>query len=242
MTAKQIKRTLLALLFAPITVFASGAGVHLDAAPDVQDDKAALQNGAKTFVQYCLNCHGASHVRYKKLTELGFTEQEIKENLMFTADKIGDPMRIAARASEQKQWLGAAPPDLSLVARARASEAGSGADWLYTYLRSFYRDENRPTGWNNKVFENVGMPHVLWELQGEQSLDHATHQLKIMQPGSLSAAEYDQQIANLVGFLVWIGEPDAAFRKQLGFGVLLFLFVLCGLAYALKKEYWKDIK
>ena len=132
-----MKKLLTALLFAPVFAFASGAAVHLDKSPDVQGDKAALQSGAKTFVNYCLNCHGASFVRYNRLTELGLTEQQVKDNLMFTADKIGEPMRIAGRAEEQKKWFGATPPDLSLVARARASEAGTGADWLYTYLRSF---------------------------------------------------------------------------------------------------------
>ncbi len=243
MKAKHIKQFLLALLLAPAAAaFASGAAVHLDAAPDVQGDQAALQSGAKTFVNHCLNCHGASFVRYQRLTELGFSEQDIKEKLMFTAEKIGDPMRIAARPAEQKQWLGSAPPDLSLVARARASEAGSGADWLYTYLRSFYRDEKRPTGWNNTVYENVGMPHALWELQGQQMLNHETHKLELAVPGQLSPAEYDKEIANLVGFLVWIAEPGAGFRKQLGFGVLAFLLIFFGFAYALKKEYWKDVK
>ena len=235
-----MKKLLTALLFAPVFAFASGAAVHLDKAPDVQGDKAALQSGAKTFVNYCLNCHGASFVRYNRLTELGLTEQQVKDNLMFTADKIGEPMRIAGRAEEQKKWFGATPPDLSLVARARASEAGSGADWLYTYLRSFYRDENRPTGWNNVVFENVGMPHILYELQGVQKLN-AEHKLELVTPGKLSAAEYDKQVADLVGFLVWIGEPQAGFRKSLGLGVLAFLAVLFVLAYALKREYWKDV-
>lgn len=242
MKANNMKKFLLALLFAPITAFASGAALHLDKAPDVAGDKAALQSGAKTFVNYCLNCHGASFVRYNRLTELGLTEQQVKENLMFTAEKIGEPMRVAARPAEQKQWFGAAPPDLSLIARARASEDGSGADWLYTYLRSFYRDENRPTGWNNTVFANVGMPHVLWELQGQQMLNHESHKLELTVPGKLTAAEYDKQVADLVGFLVWMGEPGADFRKQLGFGVLAFLIVLFGFTYKLKKEYWKDIK
>lgn len=237
-----MKKLLTALLFAPVFAFASGAAVHLDKAPDVQGDKAALQSGAKTFVNYCLNCHGASFVRYNRLTELGLTEQQVKDNLMFTADKIGEPMRIAGRAEEQKKWFGATPPDLSLVARARASEAGSGADWLYTYLRSFYRDENRPTGWNNTVFENVGMPHVLWQLQGQQTLNHESHKLELAVPGKVSPAEYDKQVADLVGFIVWMGEPGAGFRKQLGVGVLAFLVVLFGFAYALKKNYWKDIK
>jgi ubiquinol-cytochrome c reductase cytochrome c1 subunit len=242
MKANNMKRFLLALLFAPITAFASGAALHLDSAPDIGGDKEALRSGAKTFVNYCLNCHGASFVRYNRLIELGFTEQEVKDELMFTAEKIGEPMRVAARPVEQKLWFGAAPPDLSLIARARASEDGTGADWLYTYLRSFYRDEKRPTGWNNTVFENVGMPHVLWELQGQQNLNHESHKVELGLPGKLTTVEYDKKVADLVGFLVWIGEPGVGFRKQIGFAVLAFLLILFGFAYALKKEYWKDIK
>jgi len=242
MKANIMKKFLLALLFVPLTVLASGAAVHLDKAPDLQGDKAALQNGAKVFVNYCLSCHGLSFVRYNRLMELGLTDQQVRDNLMFTADKIGEQMRVAARSAEQKQWFGANPPDLSLVARARASGDGSGADWLYTYLRSFYRDNERQTGWNNTVFANVGMPHVLWDLQGQQHLNHDTHQLELSTAGQMSLAEYDKTVADLVGFLVWAGEPGAGFRKQLGLGVLLFLLVLFGVSYALKKEYWKDVK
>jgi len=236
-----MKKLLTALLFAPAIALASGAALHLDKAPDVQGDKAALQSGARIFVNYCLNCHGASFVRYNRLTELGLTEQQVKDNLMFTAEKIGQPMRVAARPAEQKVWFGAAPPDLTLVARARASADGSGADWLYTYLRSFYVDEKRPTGWNNTVFENVGMPNVLWQLQGLQ-IAHKDHKLELAVPGSLSPAEYDKLVADLVGFMVWMAEPDAGLRKHLGMGVLAFLVVLFGVAYALKKAYWKDVK
>ncbi len=242
MRAAMVKKLLLGVLFLPLAVIAAGGGVALDKAPDVQGDKAALQNGARTFVNYCLNCHGLSFVRYNRLTEIGLTEQQIKDNLMFTAEKIGEPMRVAARAAEQKQWFGVTPPDLSLVARARASADGSGADWLYTYLRSFHVDEKRPTGWNNMLFENVGMPHVLWELQGQQRFDREAHKLSLASPGQLSPAEFDKQIADLVGFLVWAGEPAAGFRKQLGAGVLVFLLVLFGVSYVLKKEYWKDVE
>lgn len=236
-----MKKLLMALLFAPLMAFASGAALHLDKAPDVQGDKAALQNGAKLFVNYCLNCHGASYLRYNRLTELGLTEQQVKDNLMFTAEKIGEQLRVGIRAEEARKWFGATPPDLTIIARARASEYGSGADWLYTYLRSFYADEKRPTGWNNTVFDNVGMPHVLWELQGKQELDHETHKLKLVEPGTMAPAEYDKQVADLVGFLVWMAEPTAGFRKNLGIGVLIFLAALFVVAYALKKEYWKDI-
>ena len=236
-----MKKLLTALLFAPAIALASGAAVHLDKAPDVQGDNAALQSGAKTFINYCLNCHGASYIRYNTLTRLGLTEQQIKDNLLFTADKIGEQMRVAARPAEQKAWFGVTPPDLSLIARSRASEDGSGADWIYTYLRSFYVDEKRPTGWNNTIFENVGMPHILWQLQGVQVLNE-DHHLEIAVPGLQSPAEFDKTVADLVGFMVWAAEPEAGYRKQLGYGVLAFLLVLFGFAYKMKKNYWKDIK
>lgn len=243
-----MKKLLLALLFAPLTALASGAALHLDKAPDVSKDQARLQNGAKLFINYCLNCHGASYMRYNRLKDIGLTEQQIKDSLLFTAEKVGEPMRVAIRPDEAKKWFGATPPDLTVIARARASEYGSGADWLYTYLRSFYRDENRPTGWNNVVFENVGMPHILWELQGQQVLHvekdasgnvHKALQLEV--PGTLSAADYDKQVADLVGYLVYMGEPAADLRKQLGVGVLIFLSLLFVVAYMLKREYWKDV-
>ncbi|MCB4359244.1 cytochrome c1 [Quatrionicoccus australiensis] len=238
-----MKKILIALLFAPIMAFASGGAVHLDKWPGSVSDKAALQNGAKVFVNYCLNCHGASYMRYKNLLDLGLTEQQVKDNLMFTTDKIGALMTVAARSDEQKQWFGATPPDLTIIARARgeAGNAGAGADWLYTYLRSFYRDENRPTGWNNVVFENVGMPHILYGLQGQQVLNHETHKLELAVPGELAPAAYDKTVSDLVSFMVWMGEPQQEFRRTLGFYVLGFLAVLFVVAYALKKEYWKDI-
>ena len=238
-----MKKLLIALFFAPLMAFASGGNVHLDKWPGAVSDKAALQNGAKLFVNYCLNCHGASYMRYKNLTDLGLTEQQVKDNLMFTSDKIGGLMAVAARSDEQKLWFGATPPDLTIVARARgeAGNAGAGADWLYTYLRSFYRDPNRPTGWNNVVFENVGMPNPLWQLQGQQVLNHETHKLEMAIPGQLSPAEFDKAVSDLVGFMVWMGEPQQEFRRTLGWFVLAFLALLFVLAYALKKEYWKDI-
>ena len=238
-----MKKFLIALLFAPMLAFASGGNVHLDKWPGTVSDKAALQNGAKMFVNYCMNCHGASYLRYKTLMELGLTEQQVKDNLMFTSDKIGSLMGVAARADEQKLWFGATPPDLTIIARARgeAGNAGAGADWLYTYLRSFYRDANRPTGWNNVIFENVGMPHVLWELQGQQVLNHETHKLELAVPGKMTPVEYDKTVSDLVSFMVWMGEPTQEFRKTLGYFTLAFLFVLFLVAYALKKEYWKDI-
>lgn len=235
-----MKKLLLALLSAPLLAFASGEELHLDKAPDRARDYAALQNGAKVFVNYCLNCHSASYFRYNRLVDIGLDEQKIKDNLLFTADKVGEVMTIAMRRDEAKKWFGAAPPDLTVIARARASEFGSGADWLYTYLRGFYRDDARPTGWNNTVFANVGMPHVLWEMQGEQVMG-PDHKLTLAKPGKMKPEEYDAMVADLVGFLNYMGEPMSTFRKELGVVVLIFLAILFVFSYALKREYWKDI-
>lgn len=235
-----MKRFFAAILLAPVLAFASGTELHLDRAPDRSNDKAALQNGAKIFVNYCLNCHSASYMRYNRLKDIGLTDQQIRDNLLFTADKVGEPMRIAMRRADAKEWFGAAPPDLTVIARARGSEFGSGADWLYTYLRTFYRDEDRPTGWNNVVFENVGMPHVLWDLQGDQVMGE-DHKLKLVKPGRMKPEEYDAMVADLVAFLQYMGEPAANSRKNLGWIVLVFLGVLLVFSYALKREYWKDI-
>jgi ubiquinol-cytochrome c reductase cytochrome c1 subunit len=235
-----MKKLFLALLCAPLLAFASGAELHLDKAPDKANDLPALQHGAKLFVNYCLNCHSASYLRYNRLQDIGLTEEQIKGNLLFTAEKTGETMTIAMQRADAKVWFGAAPPDLSVIARARASEFGSGADWLYTYLRGFYRDDARPTGWNNVVFANVGMPHVLWELQGEQVMG-ADHKLQLVKPGKLKPAEYDAAVADLVAYVKWMGEPMAEFRKNLGVVVLIALALLFVFAYALKREYWKDI-
>lgn len=251
MRMKAMKKLLTSLLFAPLLALASGPELHLDKAP-VSTEPAALQNGAKLFVNYCLNCHGASYMRYNRLQQIGLSEQMIKDNLMFTADKIGEPMRIAMQRDEAKVWFGAAPPDLTVISRSRASEFGSGADWLYTYLRGFYRDSERPTGWNNVVFENVGMPHVLYELQGEQVAkveekdDGHGGKTKVIhleqgKPGKMSKEDYDKSVADLVSFLTWMGEPMAETRKSIGSIVIAFLGVLFVLSYLLKKNYWKDI-
>jgi len=236
----EMKKFLTAILFAPLLALASGAELHLDRAPERANNMASLQNGAKIFVNYCLNCHSASYMRYNRLKDIGLSDAQVKDNLLFTAEKVGEPMKIAMQRADAKVWFGAAPPDLTVIARARASEFGSGADWLYTYLRAFYRDESRPTGWNNVVFENVGMPHVLWELQGEQVMG-ADHKLKLDKPGHLKPYEFDAMVADLVGFLKYMGEPVAGFRKQLGVIVLIFLAVFFVFAYALKRDYWKDV-
>lgn len=239
---KIIKKLLLLLvLAAPLAAVANEGGVHLDKAPYDLNDKASLQRGAKTFVNYCLSCHGASYMRYNRLQDIGLTDAQIKENLMFAADKVGETMNVAMRSKEAKVWFGSAPPDLTVIARSR------GADWLYSYLRSFYRDDSRPTGWNNLVFDKVGMPHVLYALQGEQELqvekhgEHETQHLVLSKPGTLTAPEYDATVADLVNYLVFMGEPAQQTRMHLGVFVLLFLGILFVVSYYLKKEFWKDI-
>jgi ubiquinol-cytochrome c reductase cytochrome c1 subunit len=164
--------TLLASVLAAGQLWAAGATAPLDPFPKAKlNDMAALQNGAKLFINYCLNCHSASAIRYNRLQDLGLTEQQIKENLLFTSDKVGDLMTVTMKPADAKQWFGVLPPDLSLTARSRATYTTSGPDWVYTYLRTFYRDNERPTGWNNLVYENVGMPHILWELQGGRTVE-----------------------------------------------------------------------
>jgi ubiquinol-cytochrome c reductase cytochrome c1 subunit len=258
---KIIKHTLgvAALFLAAISspAAASEGGIALDRAPaDRFTDMQALQRGAKLFVNYCLNCHAAQSMRYNRLKDIGLTDQQIKDNLLFTADKVGEVMTTALTKKDGKEWFGAAPPDLSVLARARSSAAGSGADWLYTYLRTFYRDPSRETGWNNLAFANVGMPHVLYDLQGEQVAKFAKEKdphdpaktiekfvgFEQVKPGKMSKVEYDSAIADLVGYLVWMSEPVAAQRKQLGIAVLIFLGVfMLPCAWMLNRAFWKDI-
>jgi ubiquinol-cytochrome c reductase cytochrome c1 subunit len=241
------------IVFAPGPARAASEGVKLDDISTDVTDLASLQSGARTFVNWCLNCHSASLMRYNALREIGLTEEQIRDHLLFTAEKIGMPMAIAMSPRDAKDWFGATPPDLSVIARSR------GPDWLYTYLRSFYRDGSALTGWNNLVYPNVGMPHVLWKLQGERVarehevskdgrpiLDEAGQPLKIVKlepliPGSQSAVEYDKTVYDLVNFLAWMGEPHQMARKRLGYWVLIGLTVLIFLAYFLKRAYWKDV-
>lgn len=234
------------------SVIAAGGDHQLQKAPDKSQDLTALQDGAKTFVNYCLNCHGASFVRYNQLEKIGLSDTQIKENLLFSAEKTGNLMTVNMNNKDAKNWFGAVPPDLSVIARAR------GTDWLYSYMRSFYVDDTRPTGWNNAVFKNVGMPHVLWELQGKYTLEHheadkdavkvhgkaveSLNQLKQVSTGTLTPIEYDQKIANLVAFLEWMGEPNQNNRKRTGVIVLLYLGIFTLLAWRLNANYWKDIK
>jgi ubiquinol-cytochrome c reductase cytochrome c1 subunit len=242
-----------AVLLAALATPATGAeGVKLDSfAPDVRD-VASLQSGARTYMNYCLGCHGLALMRYNTLRQIGLTDDQIRDNLMFTAEKVGEPIATAMTRKEGKLWFGAAPPDLTVIARSR------GADWLYSYLRGFYRDPSTQTGWNNTVFPNVGMPHVLWPLQGERSMtpepvlrdgkpvmDHGKPvtepRFTMVRQGSQSSVEYDRTVADLVNFLVWAGEPNQVKRKQIGYFVLFGLIILIFVSWLLYKEFWKDV-
>ena len=240
---KRFKNILFILAAAPMLAFASGGPhVRLDRAPVDLADQESLQRGARVFVNYCLNCHSAGYMRYSRLQDLGLTEEQIKENLMFAAEKPGETMAVAMSKTDGKAWFGATPPDLTVISRSR------GADWLYTYLRGFYRDGSRPTGWNNLVFDKVGMPHVMWSLQGEMAPvykkdgEHEViERLELVKPGSVSLAQYDAMAGDLVNYLVWMGEPAKMKRMQIGLLVLGFLAIFFVVAYYLKKEFWKDI-
>ena len=228
---------------------ANEGGPAWDKAPNKVNDMAALQNGAKLFVNHCLNCHSAAFMRYNRLKDIGLTEQQIKDNLLFTTEKVGDTMTSNIDPKQAKVWFGATPPDLTLVARSRAGHNGTGADYLYTYLRSFYRDETRPTGWNNLVFPNVGMPHVLWELQGERRAIFEEHEgekhfkgWEQITPGTMTEQEYDAAIGDLVAYMQWMAEPAQTQRVRMGYAVLLFLFGFMFIAYRLNQAYWKDVK
>lgn len=251
-----LKKLIAALVLVPAFAMGAEGGVPLQSAPDRTNDLSALQNGAKLFVNYCLNCHSASSMRYNRLKDIGLSEKQIKENLLFTSDKVGDLMKTSMTYKDGKEWFGAAPPDLSVIARAKSSSAGSGADWLYTYLRTFYKDDTRAIGWNNMVFPNVGMPHALWELQGVQKANfvdekdphdpsktvHKFTGFEQVKPGTMSAAEYDNAVADLVSFMSWMSEPVQNKRRQLGVWVLLFMGILVVLAWRLNASYWKEVK
>jgi ubiquinol-cytochrome c reductase cytochrome c1 subunit len=250
-TMTVIRKILFLLLFVPFS--AQGAeSARLDRAPIDATDLVSLQRGAHTFVNYCLGCHSANYMRYNRLADLGLNEQQIRDNLIFSGVKVGDLMKTAMAPKDGKEWFGTAPPDLTVIARSRSSHAGTGADWLYTYMRSFYRDTARPTGWNNVVYPNVAMPHVLYDLQGQQILktervmrpegypEEVAH-LVLESKGQLSPIEYDRLVADLVNYMSYMAEPAGTKRRTIGIYVLLFLGVFWLLAYALKKEFWKDV-
>ena len=240
------------------SVHAAGGGIAWDKFPmERMNDMAALQNGAKIFVNHCLNCHGAEYMRYNRLRDIGLTEEQIASNLMFASAKVGETMKVTLDPRQAKAWFGTAPPDLTLIARSRADGAkGSGADYLYTLLRSYYRDDTKATGWNNLAFPSIAMPHPLWQLQGEQRAvfveekdahdpAKSVHVFKGFEPikaGSLKPAEYNEAVADLVAFLQWMGEPVQGQRVRLGVWVLLFLAAFSVITWRLNASFWKDVK
>lgn len=276
--------TVAALLLAPALGFAAGSGYPLDPAPDRSTNLAALQNGAKLFVNYCLNCHSANLKRYNRLVDIGLTEDQIRQNLLFTSDKIGDTMRIAMTPKDGKEWFGKAPPDLSVITRGKSSvyPAYKGTDYIYTYLRTYYRDASSPHGWNNLAYPNAAMPHVMWYRQpGRELTTTLVHEVagekgkaweKVVTKYDLTGqktetkellkdyhghgsvtnawsggdakalAQYDDDIADLVGFLHWMSDPSAPKRRSMGVWVLLFIGLFGVMAWWLNSVYWRNIK
>ena len=217
-------------------VIAATDGIHLDDVEVDLSDKASLQRGAKTFVNYCLSCHAASFMRYNRMAkDLDLSDAQVKENLMFASEKIGDTMTVAMRAEDAKKWFGVAPPDLSVISRSR------GTAWLNTYLQTFYTDETKAVGTNNLVFKDAAMPHVLWQKQGYLHHDEETGHLTQVKEGTLSPHDYNVMVADLVNFLAYVGEPSKIQRLELGKWVLLYLFLFFLVAYPMKKAFWRDI-
>ena len=255
-----IRKLLLPLLAALALAAPAGAnegGYPLDKFPlGKLQDVASLQHGAKLFVNYCLSCHSAQFMRYNRLRDIGLSEDQIKKNLVFTGRKVGDTMKVALEPHQAKDWFGGTPPDLSVISRSRSGSGGSGADYLYTYLRTFYRDDTKATGWNNLVFPNVNMPNVLWELQGQRTPRvveekdpheegksvHRIAGFDTTAPGKLSEHDFDEAVADLVAYLQWMGEPSQFDRVRVGVWVLLFLALFTVISWRLNAAYWKDVK
>lgn len=246
-----MKKIIFAVMFLALPCLSFGAGGEgypLKTAPIDLHNKASLQRGAKLFVNYCMGCHSLEHQRYNRMArDIGLTDEQVKDNLIFTGAKVGDTMKNAMPKADAKRWFGVTPPDLTLIARSR------GVDYLYTYLQTFYQDPTRPFGVNNAVFPNAGMPHVLWQLQGMQKpiyevhKDASGHETKVLkdfelvQPGSMSPPEFRESMADLTNFLAYVGEPIKLERQKIGIWVLLFLGLAFAVFYLLKKEYWKDV-
>jgi ubiquinol-cytochrome c reductase cytochrome c1 subunit len=229
-------------------VFASGEQIPLDKANIDPSDTESLRRGARLFANYCFGCHSASMMRYKRIgKDLGLDDAQLESSMIFTGAKVGDLMKNAMNPEDAKRWFGVTPPDLTVVSRSR------GVDWIYTYLRSFYKDDSRPWGVNNAVFKDVAMPHVLWELQGLQvpQYDVVTNEegvkrdiitrLDLAEPGKMSKEEYDNTVRDIVNFLNYMGEPTKPTRLKMGKWVLLYLAIFLVVVFLLKKEYWKDV-
>jgi ubiquinol-cytochrome c reductase cytochrome c1 subunit len=250
------KKLLLSLLLAAGVAGAAQAaeGPAWEKARVDTTDLNSLRNGAKIFVNYCLSCHSASFMRFNRLRDIGLTEQQIKDNLLFTTEKVGDTMRAAIDPVQAKAWFGVNPPDLSVIARAKSGEGGTGADYIYTLLHTFYRDPARPTGWNNTTFANIGMPHPLWSLQGERAPVYETENNEEgkpvsvftgkwtqVTPGAMTPEQYDKTVLDLVNYLQWMSEPAQNTRVRIGIWVMLFLLLFAVTAWFLNKAYWKDV-
>jgi len=256
-----MKKFLLSLLaafaFVTLPARANEGGYPWDHFPATKmTDKAALQNGARIFVNYCLSCHSASYMRYNRLHDIGLGDDDIKKNLLFATDKVGETMKSTLDPKQAKDWFGTTPPDLSLVARSRAEVGkGSGADYLYTLWRTFYRDETKPTGWNNLAFPDIAMPHALWQLQGERRAKfieakdpheegktvHRFAGFEQITPGTLSDLQYDEAVGDLVAYLQWMGEPAQGTRVRVGVGVLIFLALFIVITWRLSSAYWRSV-
>ncbi|NIA02856.1 MAG: cytochrome c1 [Planctomycetia bacterium] len=238
-----MKKLFLLLTLVSMPAFAS-SGAHLDEVDIDMSDTASLQRGASMFVNYCLSCHSAAFMRYNRMAaDLQIPEDVVKDNMMFTADRIGGLMITTMLDADAKKWFGKAPPDLSLIARSR------GPEWIYTYMRSFYLDDSSPSGWDNVLFEKVAMPHVLYNLQGARRAifkkdEHGKEvfeRYEMVKPGSMNEEEFDAAARDLTNFMVYLAEPAQMVRYKLGVYVLIFLAIFFVFAYLLKKEYWKDV-
>jgi ubiquinol-cytochrome c reductase cytochrome c1 subunit len=236
--------SLLAGLLVSASAFAAGGGDLQQSGVDL-GDRASLQRGAALYMNYCSACHSLKYMRYSRIAEdLGLTEEQVMEHLVFTDAKFGEHVLTSMRDEDALDWFGVAPPDLSLVARVR------GSDWIYTYLKSFYLDDTRPLGWNNTVFPNASMPNPLWEMQGLQRAEYGepdamgerpVERLTVAQAGSMQPAQFDQAVRDITAFLEYAGEPAALKRQGIGVWVILFLAFFTFLAWLLKREYWKDV-
>lgn len=246
MTKKLIVRLAMIAcgLLLPLSLFAAEGGDLLQAGNDLTD-RASLQRGAQLYMNNCSGCHSIKYMRYSRIAEdLGLTEEEVMNNLNFTGAKFGEQVQVSMPHAGGEKWFGKMPPDLSLISRVR------GSDWIYTYLKSFYLDESRPLGWNNKLFPNASMPNPLWQQQGLQHAemsepdaigDRHVESLKVTQAGTQTPVQFDQTARDITNFLEYVGEPAALKRQSMGVWVILFLVALTFLAFLLKQEYWKDV-
>ena len=254
---KKLLLSLLAAFAFALPAHANEGGYPWDRFPVTKmTDQASLQNGARIFVNYCLNCHSAAYMRYNRLNAIGLADDEIRKNLLFTTDKVGEGMKSVLDPRQAKDWFGTAPPDLSVIARSRAEIGkGTGADYLYTLWRTFYRDDTKPTGWNNLAFPDIAMPHALWQLQGERRAKfveakdpheegktvHRFAGFEQITPGTLSDLQYDEAVGDLVAYLQWMGEPSQGTRIRVGVGVLIFLALFVAVTWRLSAAYWRTV-